>query len=550
MSRHLLLQARSRASTLRGAAAVAVTAALLVAIPAFRADAEVQEPATGGCHPAWSLSHESAGLASYNGVAAVGSDAWVAGTAGAPRSSEGIAASWDGSTWTDMEVPGEAQFDQLRAVDGVIRDDVWGVGTQIVHWNGERWAMAVELEGSVLEDVEAVARDDVWAVGRTSSGGADRTLVMHFDGTTWSAIDSPNEGSGANALYGVAVTSPNDVWAVGSHRADGVERTLILHWDGQDWSLAASPDAGSGDNHLAGAAAAGGRAWATGWYVADGAYRPLVLSFADGTWKVEGSLPATQPNAFLHGVAAASFGDVWAVGWEEPAGGGYPQQSVIMHFDGASWARATSPNPDASTTRLLGVATDSKGRAWAAGDAGVSGIVMEICPTRVTRAGFVPSSTTVPAGRTTAWRLPVGQGAHSVTDATGLALFDSGRLTAGRSFTFTFFGAGTYAIRDDVTGATTDLGVRMRIDPLTGTEETQFRVVWASEPAPVGFVFDIQGMTPASGEWASWRTGQTRAKARMRPRVGPGTYSFRARVRNTATGAASGWSPPVSIEVS
>src|SRR4051794_36118200 len=101
-------------------------------------------------------------------------------------------------------------------------------------------------QANYLKGVSAVSINDAWAVGtylaNTSRHGV--TLAEHWDGTQWSVIPSPNAGSLANQLIGVAAISSNDVWAVGSRTDVGLtgERTLIEHWDGTQWSVIPSPN--------------------------------------------------------------------------------------------------------------------------------------------------------------------------------------------------------------------------------------------------------------------------------------------------------------------
>jgi len=87
---------------------------------------------------------------------------------------------------------------------------------------------------------------------------------------------------------------------------------------------------------------------------------------------------------------------------------------------------------------------------------------------------------------------------------------------------------------------------------VVGTTD-QARVTWASGDAPPGFVFDVQVRQPGSSSFMGWRTGVTELNGVFGPSdplwVGPGTYSFRSRLRQASTGAASGYSGPGSISL-
>jgi hypothetical protein len=57
-------------------------------------------------------------------------------------------------------------------------------------------------------------------------------LALHWDGTRWSQVKTPNPGLIDNSLDSVSAVSPKDAWAVGSSRDTAGVHTLVLHWDG------------------------------------------------------------------------------------------------------------------------------------------------------------------------------------------------------------------------------------------------------------------------------------------------------------------------------
>jgi hypothetical protein len=89
----------------------------------------------------------------------------------------------------------------------------------------------------------------------------------------------------------------------------------------------------------------------------------------------------------------------------------------------------------------------------------------------------------------------------------------------------------------------------MTAAPETGDTRTRFSLRWSSDPAPAGFVFDVQIRRPAT-PFTEWRTGETHPAGAFVPDAGSGDYAFRARLRSTANGRSSEWSPAVSIAVS
>lgn len=69
-----------------------------------------------------------------------------------------------------------------------------------------------------LYGVSATSASDAWAVGYYDiSTNQDRSLVLHWDGSAWTQVPSPNPATLTNELYGVSAISANDVWAVGDY---------------------------------------------------------------------------------------------------------------------------------------------------------------------------------------------------------------------------------------------------------------------------------------------------------------------------------------------
>jgi hypothetical protein len=141
--------------------------------------------------------------------------------------------------------PASADFTSVHATSP---DDVWAVGivsfansgiagfradeTFTEHWDGTRWSVVAAPDVTVPEtgsaagdDLQAVtgSAGDVWAVGRAQPVG---TLVLHWNGTAWSVLPSPQTGE-EGFLEGVVDLSPDDVWAAGDE---------IDHWNGQRWT--------------------------------------------------------------------------------------------------------------------------------------------------------------------------------------------------------------------------------------------------------------------------------------------------------------------------
>ncbi len=162
-------------------------------------------------------------------------DVWAVGIAGVLSTGfETLTLHWDGTSWTKVPFPAEpgALYVNLYSVSGVASDDVWAVGVhkylnwqghqlsvaRTYHWDGLSWTSilpGVFGTDSRMYDVHALASDDVWAVGGepgpSGSNIAFRYVTVHWDGTSWSNVENPNQG----VLYAVSGSSSSDVWATG-----------------------------------------------------------------------------------------------------------------------------------------------------------------------------------------------------------------------------------------------------------------------------------------------------------------------------------------------
>ena len=263
-----------------------------------------------------------------------------AAQAGPPRTQETRPAS--------ARTPAAAAFPgQLTAVSAASGTGAWAVGGPLIlHWNGRTWSRVTDpVPSASLQAVKAISAASAWAVGQYCSANCDgkqatfSTLILHWNGRTWSKVPSPSAGIYAS-LSGVTATSGSSAWAVGDYCTTNCETqetyyTLILHWNGRTWSKVASPDpGGTGGSFLSGVTATSGTsAWAVGDYCTVGCIdkqQPmldtLILHWNGRTWS---KVPSPGPGTYasLSGVTATSGTDAWAVG-----------SALILHWNGRAWS--------------------------------------------------------------------------------------------------------------------------------------------------------------------------------------------------------------------
>jgi hypothetical protein len=253
--------------------------------------------------------------------------------------------------------------------------------TLILHWNGTAWSRVPSPSpGSrfnVLNGVSAAGTKNAWAVGfyRNQSAGA-LPLILRWNGTAWSQVAAPAPGLPETELNGVSTVSGREAWAAGfaGQPATGQFATLILHWNGTAWSLMTSPDPSPKDSFLQGVSAAqGGGAWAVGSYLRGKTLQTLVLKWSAQAWiqvKSASPAPAGRYN-LLDGVSAIGRGHAWAVGNNPDTTTG-PGQTLALQWNGTSWPRVPSPDPGAGANELNAVSADSPTDAWAVGDSALA----------------------------------------------------------------------------------------------------------------------------------------------------------------------------------
>ncbi len=63
-----------------------------------------------------------------------------------------------------------------------------------------------------------------------------QTLALHYNGTSWTRVKTPDFGPEANSLYGVSALPDGTAWATGIYtQASGhTGRALTMHWNGHD----------------------------------------------------------------------------------------------------------------------------------------------------------------------------------------------------------------------------------------------------------------------------------------------------------------------------
>jgi hypothetical protein len=278
--------------------------------------------------------------------AASASSVWAVGSASDGTSSKTLIEHWNGTAWNTVPSPSPGNsFNELNGVRVVSANDAWAVGdyadggtsrkTLVLHWNGATWQQVASPDpGGTGNDndlfaVAATSHSDAWAVGEIITSTGIQTLALHWNGSKWAQVASPNPET-TSELFGVGATSAANAWAVGEATAGTSEQTLVLSWNGSKWARVASPNPGgpANDNVLDGVAVTStSSAWAVGSYETGAGQTAIILHWNGRKW-AQVATPNLGTNNGLFGVAATSASNAWAVGYFKTSG---PEQTLALH---------------------------------------------------------------------------------------------------------------------------------------------------------------------------------------------------------------------------
>ena len=329
-------------------------------------------------------------IVSPNDVWAVGYYTVVDGTY---HRYQAMAQHWDGTSWSLITVPLAGYESELSSISPLSSSDIWAVGyskesatgalrTYALHWDGSTWTQVSSPNfqyNSYLDAVAAVSPDAVWAVGGATNqnGTTGATLVLFWDGTSWASVSSPNPDV-YNSLKSVTANSVDDMWAAGvTENTDPqaqLERTFTIHCTRLGCTTVLSPNSGVGSNELFSIAALSPtQVWAVGYSVVmTRPYEddlPLTLQWSGQGWSVLPTPPL--PDGFDGGdfekVIPVSATAVWAVG-EVYNHMTSTDQTYAALWNGSSWT-VYPPLNVTSFNFFRGGAALSANDLWAVGEA-------------------------------------------------------------------------------------------------------------------------------------------------------------------------------------
>ena len=241
---------------------------------------------------------------------------------------------YDGTSWKKIHVPNPvdplAGLSQLQGICASGRSDIYAVGYYLENFNSPE-------EGIILPGIKG--------------------FILHYDGTNWSLIEPLAPPSLTCLPYlsfyftSVAQISSTNLKIAGyAYNLDnGVQfYSIVLSYDGTTWSYDTVPQGSFGQNQLAGITAIPG----IKNYMAAGIQgilgfpqsQTLALQFGSTTgWQV---MQTPNPSTFINeftGIDAMSSNKVAAVG-DYTTGMGAPLNNFAEGYDGTNWEIQKTPS--------------------------------------------------------------------------------------------------------------------------------------------------------------------------------------------------------------
>lgn len=186
------------------------------------------------------------------------SPTWCMAVGRYQQANSNLAELWNGSSWTHVRVPVVSNGDQLNSVSCVTTSFCMaagdGNGTLVETWNGSAWSVipspdvSQEPVGDQAVGVSCPSQGFCMLLDLFDDGAKQDMATFSWDGTSWSALLTPNPGPDSNELSRVDCTSSVSCTAVGTEVLGQTAAALVEHWNGSSWSVAPTPAEASTDN--------------------------------------------------------------------------------------------------------------------------------------------------------------------------------------------------------------------------------------------------------------------------------------------------------------
>jgi hypothetical protein len=152
---------------------------------------------------------------------------------------------YNGRTWTKV-----ASGSGLGGGSAVSANDIWAYdGTDVANWNGKTWSRTnvasllparSAMNDPAVTAVDALSRNNVYAIGAGNySDGGGPTVVLHYNGRTWTRVAQDNTGTGFEVPQAVSPDGHGGLWIAAPGFYGNV--SAVLHYSGGHLTNATFP---------------------------------------------------------------------------------------------------------------------------------------------------------------------------------------------------------------------------------------------------------------------------------------------------------------------
>ena len=209
--------------------------------------------------------------------------------------------------------------------------------------------------------VDGTSPNDVWAVGTWQNPYVFKSLIQHFDGTSWTKLPAPDTGS-RQWLEDVLAISPQSAIAVGSYIVGtSTGQPLAMEWNGAEWALMATPVFEGGADFEAIDRSPAGTIWVAGFLYGTA----FLARRSEGGWDIVYAPHVGGERNNFHDLDARSDTEIWAVGTRSERMG--QRMLLIQRYDGnGNWTTFDIQSPG-GMDRFTGVRAFAANDVWATG---------------------------------------------------------------------------------------------------------------------------------------------------------------------------------------
>jgi hypothetical protein len=277
-------------------------------------------------------------------------------------------AKWNGSTWSALGTGLQVSVNALEPYDDGNGPKLYAAGNiysaggvsvqNVVVWNGASWTQVGSgLSGGYVSDLQTY--DDgtgakLYATGGfTNSGGAPRSFIAAWDGSTWTDVGGGLDGGGTQLAVFDDGAGP-ELYVSGQFaNAGGVASDNFARWNGSSWSAVASLPKFASSLHVfddgTGSALYAGFTFTNN----GGVVTSRVRRFRGGAWSVIQGGPMNHSVFSLASYDAGGGGKLFVGGDFNSAGG--TGARCFTQWTGSGWSTVGGQGGWQATIHALAV---------------------------------------------------------------------------------------------------------------------------------------------------------------------------------------------------